>query len=153
MQRFGSKRGLLLAIARSGLGVEREVFATAREDSGGSALEAMVLAVTRMPGVVTTPEELANRLAFDQVGLADPEFHAIALERARGFEREVRRLLDEAVTAGELVECETGRLARAIFITYSGALVSWTVLRKGSLETWVRGVVEFVVGPYRVAAA
>jgi hypothetical protein len=59
------------------------------------------------------------------------------------------RLLREAVEAGELVECNTERLARAITAVCGGSLISWAAFRQGTAVGWVRTDVDTVLEPYR----
>ena len=55
-----------------------------------------------MSSRVTSPETLANHLAFLQIDLSDPEFHQLALAYTTTVREEIKRLLDAAVEAGEL---------------------------------------------------
>ena len=66
VQRFGSKRGLLLALAEQAAGVARAEFAAARR-SEGAPLETLVAVLCAMTRAVSTPEALANNLAFLQL--------------------------------------------------------------------------------------
>ena len=148
VQRFGSKRQLLLAFsAQASAGVD-EAFAAARaaHRSPLATLLADPLGATR---AMRSPEELAHHLALLQLELADPDFHPHVLAHGRSARRAIRRLLDEAVDAGELIACDTARLADAVHVTYNGALVTWAIFRRGSLATWLRRELEFVLEPYR----
>src|ERR1700756_1202339 len=106
LQRFGSKRGLLLAIARQGASGVPEEFQRIRAESRSPlrAVEAVARCMTQM---AKTPEALANHLAFLEIDLADPDFHRLALTHARQFQKEIRALLDQAVREGELRKCAT----------------------------------------------
>jgi hypothetical protein len=64
-----------------------------------------------------------------------------------------RALLDEAVSAGELVPCNTAALARAVGAMSGGSLIAWAIHRQGSAGRWVRRDLETLVGPYRPASA
>src|SRR4051812_2405333 len=74
MQRFGSKRGLLLALAREGSAAAGETMATIRS-AHPSPLEALAAVADCLTGMAPSPEELANHLAFLCIDLTDPEFH------------------------------------------------------------------------------
>jgi AcrR family transcriptional regulator len=147
VQRFGSKRGLMLALASSSAGFVDACFAAARA-AHPSALEALRAAATDMARRVETPETLANHLAFLQIDLSDPEFHRHALENQRGVEAGYRALLDEAVAAGELAPCDTARLARAVNAVSGGSLIAWAILREGDVTDFVRADVETLLAPY-----
>jgi AcrR family transcriptional regulator len=148
VQRFGSKRGLLLALARRASGSVGDAFraAAARHRSPLRALEA---GLVDMSAAVDSPEVLANQLAFLQIDLSDPEFHALAAEHARAVLAEIRTVLDAAVAAGELPPQDTARLAQAVQTTYNGALITWAIHRRGRLETWLRRELDALLGPRR----
>jgi len=122
VQRFGSKRGLLLAASASAVGGVDACFAALRV-AHRSPLSALISAATEMTRLTASPEEMANHLAFLQIDLSDPEFHAHTLEMTRRMEDGYRALLDDAVDAGELVACDTRRLARAIGAVAGGSII------------------------------
>ena len=148
IQRFGSKRGLLLAFAKQAGGLVSEQFAAVRaaHESPLDALMEVSLAQTRY---MDSPEALSNHVAFLQMDLNDPEFRALAADGARRTEKEVRSLLDAAVDAAELTPCDTSGLARAIQAIFNGSIVFWAIHRKGSAESWVRKDLETLLTPYR----
>ena len=148
VQRFGSKRGLLLAFSARGAPAVREVFAAAQvaHPSPLAALRAALIGMTRG---VPTPAELANHLALLQIDLSDPDFHRHALDQARAVRREIRALLDAAVVAGEVVACDTACLARAVQATYNGALVTWAIFREGMVADWLGEELDSLLRPYR----
>jgi AcrR family transcriptional regulator len=151
VQRFGSKRALLLALVEFAVaGVDacfRMVRATHR-----SPLAAVIGAGTDMTRQVKSPEELANGLAFLQMDIADPAFRRVAVENASRIQAGYEALLNEAVAAGELSRCDTASLARAVNAVAAGSLIAWAILREGSAERWVRRDLETLLEPYRRAA-
>ena len=147
LQRFGSKRGLLLALVeRSVDSVDRSF--RDRRAAAASALGAVVAAASDMAEHMRTPEELANNLAFFQIDLSDPEFHALALEYSRRVRAGYRALLDEAVRAGELDACDTAALASALQGVAAGSLLNWAIHREGPVVDWVQRDIETVITPY-----
>ena len=148
VQRFGSKRGLLLAMATSAAESVDACFDMVRT-AHRSPLAALVAAATDMTRYLDTPEEVANSLAFLQMDLSDPDFHRLMVINSRRMLEGYRRLLREAVEAGELVECDTRRLARAISAVCGGSLIGWAVFRQGTAVGWVRADVDTVLEPYR----
>jgi AcrR family transcriptional regulator len=148
IQRFGSKRGMLLALARSARDSVEDCFKLVRA-SHRSPLAAVLAAGTEMTRYVSSPEEMANHLAFLQTDLSDPDFYAIMLENARRIIAGYQRLLDEAVAARELVPCDTARLARAVDAMAGGSLIGWAVYREGTAENWVRTDLHTLLDPYR----
>jgi AcrR family transcriptional regulator len=147
VQRFGSKRALLVAAAAR---------AAARADAalpepGDAPLAALVDGLVGLTAPVRDPAAFANHLALLQLDLADPQLRAHAVAHARGLRRAIRRLLDAAVLAGALEPCDTRALADAVHATYHGAQLDWAVDRRGTLARRVRGAVEAVLACRRLA--
>ncbi len=152
VQRFGTKRGLLLAMVEQGVAAVETCFASVRS-AHASPLEALLAAATEMTRHMQTPEELANGLAFLQIDLSDPDFHRLALESSSRILDGYRVLLDEAVAAGEVIRCDTERLARAVGALASGSLIAWAIHRKGTAEWWVRDDLATLLESYRRESA
>jgi AcrR family transcriptional regulator len=149
VQRFGSKRGLLLALSEPSVVRLAERFEQARERHG-SPLAALSGALTGMVGAVSEPEAFSNHLAFLQLELSDPEFHRNTLAYTRALRDELERLLGEAVAAGELrAGADTAALARSLQVAYNGALITWAIYREGTLEAWLARELEAVLAPWR----
>jgi AcrR family transcriptional regulator len=150
VQRFGSKRGLLLALAELGKDSVGACFDAARS-ANRSPLDALMTAATEMTRHMKSPEELANGLAFLQIDLSDADFHALALENSRRIEAAYRELLNDAVKAGELRPCDTRHLARTVGAVSGGSLIAWAIHREGTAEAWVRADLNTLLAPYRTA--
>ena len=150
VQRFGSKRGLMLALAASAVDSVDACFAAIRA-AHRSPLAALRAAATHMASMVESPESLANHLAFLQLDLSDPEFHAHALANHRRTEAGYRALLDDAVAAGELTPVDTARLARAVSAVGGGSLIAWAIVREGAVAAFVRADVDTLLAAYRRA--
>ncbi|WP_329380073.1 TetR/AcrR family transcriptional regulator [Streptomyces sp. NBC_01351] len=132
-QRFGSKRGLLLALSERGVDEIGRLHAHVRAEHA-SPLEALAALTGGAWSAVVTPEEFANHMAFLCSDLADPEFHRLALAAEQAQQAAVRSLLAEAVAAGELrPDTDTAGLARAVRQATTGASVLWAVDREGTL--------------------
>ena len=148
LQRFQSKRGLLLAInSRGSDGAGSSLREATKRHR--SPLRALVAGLVDMSSRVTSPETMANHLAFLQIDLSDPEFHQLALAYTTTVREEIKRLLDAAVEAGELEATDTSRLAQGIQTTHSGARITWAIYRKGRLDTWLRRELDTLLAPYR----
>jgi AcrR family transcriptional regulator len=151
IQRFGSKRGLLLALtkmAAEGAGACFEQVRAAHR----SPLKALFAAFDQMARMARTPEELANSLAFLQMDLTDPEFREWTVLNSEATLKGFRDLLDEAVRAGELINCPTAGLARLIQATTHGSLVAWAFHQEGEAMDWVRRDMEMLLKPYRAGS-
>jgi AcrR family transcriptional regulator len=150
VQRFGSKKGLLLALSAGSLDSIDACFTAVRE-AHPSPLGALIAAATMMTEHTRTPEEMANHLAYLQMDLSDPDFHRNILEHSQRIEAGYRALLDEAIAAGELRPCDTARLARAIGAMSGGSLIGWAVYREGTAKEWVTADLATLLDPYRIA--
>ncbi|HEX2666545.1 MAG TPA: helix-turn-helix domain-containing protein [Candidatus Acidoferrum sp.] len=148
IQRFGTKRGLLLAVCRAAPASVPPQFAAARAKYK-SALKTLVELYVACSAFASTPESMANGLAYLQNDLSDPEFRAVTLAQFKVLQAETRKLLDEAVAERELVECDTAELARLIQQVNGGSMLHWAVFREGSLAAWLRRDLEALLGPYR----
>jgi AcrR family transcriptional regulator len=148
VQRFGSKRGLLLALASQSAASMDACFDAVRH-AHASPLDALLDAATAMARFSKSPEELANSIAYLQIDLSDPDFHRHILASSRASQRGYRALLDEAVARKELEPCDTERLARAVDALAGGSLIGWAIHRKGKAESWVRKDLETLLAPYR----
>src|SRR5687768_4498586 len=133
VQRFGSKRELMLALLKQVVGDIDARFETAMA-AHASPLDALFAAVTERPGATHSNVSLANRLAFYLSQLDDPEFHAIAAENGQRAIEGYRKLLEAAVDAGELTEgyTDTAQLAETIYSMGMGSLITWAVANEGT---------------------
>lgn len=147
VQRFGSKRKLLLTLAKLGSTSSAAEMASLRK-SHPSPLAAILAYADCMAGMAPTPKELANHLAFLVIDLTDDEFRHYALEHAQIFQKELIAMLDDAVRARELIPCDTQRLARLVHEVIHGSLVTWAIYREGAAQSWVRQDVEMLLSPY-----
>jgi AcrR family transcriptional regulator len=149
VQRFGSKRGLMLKIAADAAGSGDACFDMARAAHPESPLAALIAAAAAMAQMAATPEELANSLAFLQIDITDPEFHAHTLALSKRSVAGYRALLKEAIAAGELAPHDTARMARAINALASGSIITWAIFREGTADRWVRRDLDALLAPYR----
>lgn len=148
VQRFGSKRGLLLSLARRGASGVREQLAAIRA-AARSPLRAIADVARCMAGMAKSPEALANHLAFFEMDLADRDFHRLSLQHARQFRAEIRSWIEEAVRAGELRKCPTAKLANAVQAVIGGSMLNWAIHREGKAEAWILANLETLLRPYR----
>jgi AcrR family transcriptional regulator len=148
IQRFGTKRELLLANCKGWTADVAGQFVVARAKYG-SPLKTLIELSVECSGFAATPESMANHLAYLQIDLTDPEFHAILLTQYVTTRDETRKLLDDAVSARELKPCDTADLARLVQQVNGGAMLDWAVYRKGPLAAWIRRSLEVLLTPYR----
>jgi len=151
IQRFGTKRGLLLAVCRTAPSAVPRQFAAALARYK-SPLKTLIELYAEGTSFAPTPEAMANGLSWLQNDLTDPDFHSITLDQFRVLRDETKKLLDDAVAARELRKCGTGQLARLIQHVNGGAMLAWAVYREGSVASWVRRELEALLLPYRTPA-
>ncbi len=147
VQRFGSKRGLLLAFASRAAGGVRRPFVQARatHQSPLATLRAAVGGFAR----VRDRAELANSLTFLHMDLTDDEFLAHARAHATLMHREITALLVEAQAAGQIdPDTDHERLAHAIRSLYQGAVISWALTGDGPLAQAVQDDLDTLLTPY-----
>ncbi|NHC13642.1 TetR/AcrR family transcriptional regulator [Motilibacter deserti] len=151
VQRFGSKRALLLAFAERAADATGACFAQARQRTD-CALEALHEGLAALTEGLDSPAQLANSLGFLQLDVADEEFRRHAAANARRVESELEALLGEAVDARELDDgAEPQRLAHSVYVAYNGALVLWPLLGQAPLRDELRAAVDAVLLPHRPA--
>ncbi len=152
VQRFGSKRDLMLAFTALSADAMRDLFTNIRRvvDSPLGAIRAYAECMARMG---KSPEELAHHLAYLQIDIGDPDFRHHVGEQARTTDRALQGLVEEAVEAGELVPgANPTRLARLVQAVVGGSLLAWGLLPEGPAADRVREDLDAVLGPYVAAA-
>jgi AcrR family transcriptional regulator len=148
VQRFGSKRKLLLALAEKSAEAPTAMFAELRA-THESPLAALREYARCLAGMGSTPGALAHNLGYLQVDLTDPDFHRHTRAMAVATAISLRELLDAAVVAGELTPVtDTAGLTRLVQAILSGSLISWAFYRDGTAEDWVLEDLESVLGPH-----
>lgn len=148
VQRFGSKRALLLAAAADAAGGHVYIFSGLRARHR-SPLAALYGLADCMSVMGTTPDEVAHTLAFLQFDLNDREFLEHAQAGALGMRAGIASLIRDARAEGELGPCDVNRLARAVHAVLNGSLLEWTIHREGTMAAWIRKGLRTVIDPYR----
>lgn len=148
VQRFGSKRALLLATAADAATGGDYIFPALRARHR-SPVAALVGLADCMALMGTTPSAIANNLSFFHLDVGDADFHRHALAASRGMHAGIKALVKDGVAAGELDRCDPDRLASAVQATLNGSLLNWAVHRQGELVEWIRRDVRTVLAPYR----
>ncbi|MFJ7204336.1 TetR/AcrR family transcriptional regulator [Streptomyces sp. NPDC098789] len=147
-QRFGSKRGLLLALADRTVEDIGELIARVRAVHEG-ALDALAALIAEWTAAMDTPETFANHLAFWCADLGDPELYERALTVHRAQTEAILGLLTEAVAAGELRSgTDAAALARTVQVVIAGTGVTWAVAREGGLAQRLRQELDTALSPH-----
>jgi AcrR family transcriptional regulator len=152
VQRFGSKKGLLLAMMSQMADWPRQYFAQLRAEHA-SPLAALYAYADCFAQMGETPATLAHHLSYLQLDLTDPDFYRHTSAQAHATRAEMHSLLDAAVDAGELApEMDTAALARAVEVTVSGSLMTWAFYRDAPLADWMREELDRLFAPHRAKA-
>jgi AcrR family transcriptional regulator len=156
-RRFGSKRGLVRAYLDWTLAAMEGRFRAVRE-SHESPIEALrdrslipVEQRTEELGDPTDPGHQANMGTFWAQVRSDPEFRPLLAQQVRSAEAEAGKLLQAALEAGELVDCDPMELGRTLTAAWIGTTNSWPGDGPdGTLVDRLGQVFDTIVGPYRV---
>ncbi|SEM44686.1 regulatory protein, tetR family [Streptacidiphilus jiangxiensis] len=152
VQRFGSKRGLLLALSARTVG-QADTAADQARERHASPLAALGALVADVWAAGTTPEEYANHLAFLCADLTDDEARARALAAHRAQDRATAALLAEAVTTGELRgDTDVTALTATVQSAVTGAGLLWSLDHRATLTVRRREALDAVLAPYRTAS-
>jgi AcrR family transcriptional regulator len=147
VQRFGSKRALLLALSERFAHGTSDLFAGLRA-ADPSPLAALYAYGRCMGQMGASPDALAHHLSWLQQDLIDPDFRRFTLIQARASRRELQRLVEEAVRAGELAAAtRPADLARAIEVTVGGSLMTWAVHQEGTATSWIEHDMKALLRP------
>lgn len=148
VQRFGSKRDLMLILAERYADGAGEMMASFAERHR-SPLAALRDYAECMAGMASSPAALARNFAYLQIDLTDPDFRVHLAKGARATRDWFGRQLRSAVDAGELDGgVDPARLARTIEAVVGGSLLSWAFYQDGSAAHWVRADLDAVLAPY-----
>jgi AcrR family transcriptional regulator len=150
VQRFGSKRALLVTLSERFAGSAGAIFAGLRA-ARRTPLAALRAYAACMADLAPTPEGLLRNLAYLQVDLGDEVLRRHLVENAHASRKEIEALLESAVAAGELLpDVDVRALARAVETAISGSLMTWATYREGTAANWIGRDVEAVLAPWLV---
>jgi len=148
VQRFGSKRDLLLKLSERFSEGTTEMFAQLRRGHR-SPLAALRAYAECMAGMAATPAALIRNLSYLQIDLTDPGLRKNLAIQAQGTRKELQKLIREAIAAKELVPTTNPRqLARTIEAVVGGSMLSWAFYQQGAAAKWMRDDLNAVLKPY-----
>jgi AcrR family transcriptional regulator len=148
VQRFGSKRELMLAHAR---------YAAATLDIGfgppgkrtKSPLSELHKGAEAYAKLAESPRAALRNLAYLQRDLADPALRRNLLRLHRAARAYYEQSVANAIGAGELrAETDVRGLARTIEVTLVGSFLAWTLYRQGPASTWLSEDLKAVLQPH-----
>jgi AcrR family transcriptional regulator len=148
VQRFGSKRDLLLALA-DGAAASTEDHLAALGGRYSAALDALRAYADGFARMAASPAAFARSLAYLQIDLTDADFRKRLVRQARATRSGIERLLKRAVAGGELQRnTDTTRLTRTIEAVLAGSMMTWAFYRKGTAAQWLRTDLDAVLAPH-----
>ncbi|MFW6039884.1 MAG: TetR/AcrR family transcriptional regulator [Gemmatimonadota bacterium] len=149
VQRFDSKRGLLLAAIRASNEALPGRFEAVRARHG-SPLAALFDYAERAADAADTPEELANQLGVLRLDPTDADFRAEAVRYFRAERETFEWWIAEAVTRGELAAtADADRLARAVQAVLNGTRLVGMVEGGEAVGRAVRRELRTLLEPHR----
>jgi AcrR family transcriptional regulator len=148
VQRFGSKRDLMLKLSERFSSGTGEMFAQLRHGHR-SPLAVLRAYADCMAAMADTPAAFMRSLAYLQIDLTDPDFRNHFTKSAKATREELQKLIREAIDAGELSSAVNPKqLARTIEAVIGGSMLSWVHYQEGSAAKWVRDDLNAVLRPY-----
>jgi AcrR family transcriptional regulator len=147
VQRFGSKRRLLLELARAFAESVPEMYAQMRAASA-SPLATLRTYVDCMAQLGESPAALAHHMSYLQIDLTDPDFRDHTRAQAMAARAAIQGWVEEAVALGELrSDLDPASVARTIEVTVSGSLWTWAFYQDGSIRDWMQQDLEVLLRP------
>jgi AcrR family transcriptional regulator len=152
VQRFGSKRAMVLAHARHAAATG-DVGVTVPSPRTSSPLEALRSVTARYAQLADSPRAALRNLAYLLNDLADPALRRHLLRLSRAARVWYEELLTDAVAARELrADADVRALARLIEVTLRGSFLNWTLYREGSAADWLREDLDDMLRPHLMRA-
>lgn len=149
VQRFGSKRALLLAHARYAAATGDVGLEVPDPDTFSSPLDALRAMTTVYAQLATSPRAAVRNLAYLQNDLADPALRRHLLRLSLAARAHYRQLVTKAVVAGALrADTDIPTLSRLIEITLRGSLLAWMLYREGTAADYLREDLDATLRPY-----
>lgn len=152
VQRFGTKRGLLLAFARRAAEQATTALLPEGAPRGYAALRALLVAEADAMG---ERHLAANDLAMLLEDVRDPELRPHARAHAERTQIAIEVHLRAALRAKELESVTAKSLARVLQATWNGALIGWALRARDGTRAgaYVGKLLDQLVAPFRPAPA
>ena len=144
-QRFGSKRGFLVEMAKRRVEQTERRFAAARA-AFASPLEALQAAFVAEMDQIGEPEQVANAFSAYTDNIGDPEMRASFAAELAIMERHIGELLTEAAQLGQIRGPVTPELVSTVLSVVEGAMLIWAIAPRGAIEERIYEAVEVALG-------
>jgi AcrR family transcriptional regulator len=150
VQRFGSKRAMLLAHARHAAATG-DTGVTVPTQRRAPPLKALRSVTEMYAQLAASPGAAIRNFAYLLNDLSDPALRRHLLRLSQAARAWYEELLSDAVAARELrADTDVRALARSIEVTLRGSFLNWTLYRKGTAADWLRQDLEAILRPYLV---
>lgn len=148
VQRFGSKRDLLLAVMEEWADGTAAMMQAMR--GRRAPLNAIYHYADCMAAMGESPAALANHLAYLQMDLTDDDYRECMTRSGNATRAALSAWVEEAIADGELHSATNVRqVAELIEVIISGALLTWAVYQDGTATRFVRRQLDRLLEPYR----
>ncbi len=148
VQRFGSKRALLLAHARYAAATGDTGAAVARLRAS-SPLETLRSVTGMYAQLAGSPRAAVRNLAYLHNDLADPALRRHLLRLSLAARRWYEEQIADAVAARQLrPDTDVRAMARLTEVTLRGSLLNWTLYRDGDAADWLRQDLDAMLRPH-----
>ena len=149
VQRFGSKRALLLAHARYAAATGDIGFGPPPAVRTVSPLSEIRDAIAVYARLAQTPRAAVRNLAYLHNDLTDPVLRRHLLRASRDTRARYEQILTDAVAAGDLrPDTDVKTVARMMDVTLGGSFLVWALYREGPAAEWLRQDLETLLKPY-----
>lgn len=149
VQRFGSKRALLLALSANYASASENQYIEGVLREHASPLAALRAYARCFAEMAASPASLARSLAYLQIDLTDEDFRRNLVKQARATDAGLRKLVHTALVAGELKpSTKPAKLARTIGAVLTGSMISWGFYREGTAANWMLDDLHAVLAPH-----
>lgn len=140
LQRFGSKRGLLLALAAHGADAMPARIRAASD--AADPLAELVEVLSAFAASMRDAKHFANHLSFLLMDLSDPGFTEHARRHAAAVREAIAGVLAVAKGRGAVLQLSVDESADLVYSIYNGALIGWGMDPRGRAD-------EAVAAPLR----
>lgn len=144
VERYGTKRDLLLAFAASAPSDVRRAFEYARSRYADPR-RALRAALVDLTSSIRTRREMANHIAFLQMDLSDADFRRHAVAHGDALRHEVAALIETMSVGRRLTRAKALERARAVQVAFNGAMVTWAIHGEGTLSDAIDDALSMVV--------
>jgi AcrR family transcriptional regulator len=147
VQRFGSKRAMLLAHARHVAASGDTGVAVPQQAS--SPLDRLRSVIAMYAELAASPRAAVRNLSYLLNDLGDPVLRRNLLRMSRTARVWYEQLLIEAIETGELSGViDVQSLSRLIEATLRGSFLGWALYREGAAADWLRADIDATLRPY-----